>query len=79
MKVFFDTLKDAVLLEGTNIFSYTYHYDIVLVDDGKGALDCLLCFPFIPKSPGRGAPGLCQGGRGAAVQALALQTGGRGA
>ena len=50
MVFLFDTLKDVVLLEGTNIFSYTYPYDIVMVDDGKGALDCFLCFPFIPKS-----------------------------
>ena len=50
MNVFFDTLTDAVLLEGTNIFSYTCHYDIVMVDDDEGALDCFLCFPFIPRS-----------------------------
>ena len=39
MKVVFETLKYAVLLEGTNLFSFTYHYDIVMVDDGKDALD----------------------------------------
>ena len=27
-------------LKGTTIFSDTYHYDIIMVDDGKGALDC---------------------------------------
>ena len=40
VEVFFDTLKYAVLLGVTRIFSYTYHYDIVMVDDDKGALDC---------------------------------------
>ena len=50
MGLFFDTLKDYVLLEGTNIFSYTYQYDITMVDDGKGEWDYFLCFPFISKS-----------------------------
>ena len=35
MNVFFDTLTDAVLLEGTNIFPFTYHYDIDMVDESS--------------------------------------------
>ena len=46
-------------LEGTNIFSYTYNYYIIMADDGKGALDCFfLCFPFITMNISRGCPAL---------------------
>ena len=47
---FMDILKDTVLLEGTNIFSYLYHYFIFMVDDGKGPLYCFSGFKFITKS-----------------------------
>ena len=39
-----------MLLEGTNVFSYIYHYVIFMVDDDKGPLYCFSGFLFIPKS-----------------------------
>ena len=47
VKKIITTLKDAVLLEGTNI--YTYHYDFVMLYDG--ALDCKLTWVATQYTP----------------------------